>query len=178
MLYLPFDMKRYHVTKTPFMPFNKPHFSFYSPKKLRSGKKSNKYKSFSLVPFYLITTGKTIAWRSESSPFVLEIKFKPIWNYSHRVVADGSSRQIQNGLEARSVPSWRDPGQKTECRTQEIAGITSSSVLLPGKTPWADISSFVWCHFTVPRASQSFSVVSPFSLHLPMHLLYWIWCFK
>lgn len=78
MLHLPFDMKRYHVTKTPFMPFNKPHFSFYSPKRLSSGKKFNKYKGFSLLPFYLITTGKMTAFRSKSSPFVLEIKFKSI----------------------------------------------------------------------------------------------------
>lgn len=34
-----------------------------------------------------------IAFRSKSSPFVLEIKFKSIWNYSHCTVADGASRQ-------------------------------------------------------------------------------------
>lgn len=112
MLYLPFDMKVYHATKSPFMPFIKQHLSFYSPKKLSYGKKFSKYKSFSLMLFYLIATGKMITWRSKSSPFVLEIKFKSIWSYSHFAVADGTSResdttvQIQNGLEARAVPSW------------------------------------------------------------------------
>lgn len=77
-----------------------------------TGRKFSKYKSFSLLTFYFITTGKMIAWRSKSSPFVLEIKFKSIWSYSHCTVADGTSRQsgstvqIQNGLEARSVPLW------------------------------------------------------------------------
>lgn len=48
MLHLVFDLKRHHITQPPFMPFNKPHFSFYSPKRLSSGKEFNKYKGFRL----------------------------------------------------------------------------------------------------------------------------------
>lgn len=58
------------------MPFDKLCFSFYSSKRRTSGKKINKYKDLSELPFYLIVAGKMTACRSKSSPFVLEIKVK------------------------------------------------------------------------------------------------------
>lgn len=183
MLYLPFDMKRYHVTKPPFMPFIKLHFSFYCPKKLNSGRKFSKYKSFSLLPFYFITTGKMIAWRSKSSPFVLEIKFKSIWSYSHCTVADGTSRQsgstvqIQNGLEARSVPLWwgawaRDQENKAQnlgkcwCYKQQCPTIRQNAmgwhflVYVMSLYSVKSISEVFWCQPTQPAFAYASSFLN------------------